>query len=152
MVFEYISGITVKEFINQTGLSAFLAFLTLLDDREKLLEVARLVGTSIGRIHQADIVHGDLTTSNLMVINDSNQNYQIVIIDFGLGMTRPVIEDKAVDLYVLERALISTHPGTEYLVSIFLFPLIRLLLRLRQSSRPINKHGRNLILSSKDLK
>jgi hypothetical protein len=41
---------------------------------------------------------------------------QIHIIDFGLGMTRPVIEDKAVDLYVLERAFLSTHPGSEQLV------------------------------------
>lgn len=85
-----------------------------------MLEIARLVGIAIGKIHEADIVHGDLTTSNLMVVMDSHQNYQIVIIDFGLGMTRPVIEDKAVDLYVLERALISTHPGTEYLVRYFL--------------------------------
>ena len=48
-----------------------------------------------------------------MVKNDTND---VVVIDFGLGMMKPTQEDKAVDLYVLERAFISTHPGSEYLV------------------------------------
>lgn len=43
----------------------------------------------------------------------------IVLIDFGLGLMKPSIEDKAVDLYVLERAFISTHPNSEKLVSSF---------------------------------
>jgi TP53 regulating kinase and related kinases len=108
IIFEFISGTTLKEFISQT------------DDRGQLLEMARLVGNAIGRVHAADIVHGDLTSSNLMVSFSSvpdDQTPRVHLIDFGLGMTRPAIEDKAVDLYVLERALISTHPGSEYLVS-----------------------------------
>lgn len=81
--------------------------------------MAQLVGNAIGRVHAADIVHGDLTSSNLMVstADGDQQPPRVYLIDFGLGMTRPAIEDKAVDLYVLERALISTHPGSEYLVS-----------------------------------
>jgi TP53 regulating kinase and related kinases len=93
-------------------------------------------------MHSIDVVHGDLTTSNMMLRdipsdadfassissmhreekNDSTSRAapHIMIIDFGLGMTRPVIEDKAVDLYVLERAFISTHPGSEYLVCLFI--------------------------------
>jgi tRNA A-37 threonylcarbamoyl transferase component Bud32 len=42
--------------------------------------------------------------------------FQVVLIDFGLGMTQPSVEDRAVDLYVLERAFLSTHPGSEQLV------------------------------------
>lgn len=72
-------------------------------------------------MHDADIVHGDLTTSNLMVQDKSEEegssSSQIVVIDFGLGMMKPTIEDKAVDLYVLERAFISTHPESEYVVA-----------------------------------
>lgn len=45
---------------------------------------------------------------------------KIVVIDFGLGQMKSVIEDKAVDLYVLERAFISTHPGSEHLIGIIL--------------------------------
>ena len=35
------------------------------------------------------------------------------MIDFGLSSVSNKIEDKAVDIYVLKRALISTHPGSE---------------------------------------
>ena len=42
------------------------------------------------------------------------------MIDFGLGQMQAIIEDKAVDLYVLERALSSTHPGSEHLIPIIL--------------------------------
>lgn len=42
-----------------------------------------------------------------------------VLIDFGLSMISTMIDDKAVDLYVLERAFISTHPGSEHIVSVF---------------------------------
>lgn len=38
-------------------------------------------------------------------------------IDFGLGSQKPLVEDKAVDLYVLERAFLSTHPHSQALVS-----------------------------------
>lgn len=36
-----------------------------------------------------------------------------VLIDFGLAFTSTLVEDKAVDLYVLERAFASTHPQSE---------------------------------------
>ncbi|KAK9139951.1 hypothetical protein Scep_009632 [Stephania cephalantha] len=34
---------------------------------------------------------------------------KLVLIDFGLSFTSSLPEDKAVDLYVLERALLSMH-------------------------------------------
>ncbi len=42
------------------------------------------------------------------------------MIDFGLSCVSPKIEDKGVDIYVLKRALVSTHPGSEELFEIFL--------------------------------
>lgn len=47
---------------------------------------------------------------------DGELSTEVVLIDFGLGMMKPTMEDKAVDLYVLERAFVSTHPGSEFLV------------------------------------
>jgi tRNA A-37 threonylcarbamoyl transferase component Bud32 len=38
------------------------------------------------------------------------------LIDFGLSYMSHLPEDKAVDLYVLERAFLSTHPNTEAMV------------------------------------
>lgn len=79
------------------------------------------VGEAVGRLHKADIVHGDLTTSNLMVRRVGDEGGEergegeIVLIDFGLGQVSTQDEDKAVDLYVLERAFSSTHPKAEKL-------------------------------------
>ena len=87
-------------------------------DRDKLLSIAKSVGVAIGKLHDAEIVHGDLTTSNLMIkaTVDGELTSEVMLIDFGLGMMKPTMEDKAVDLYVLERAFTSTHPGSENLV------------------------------------
>jgi TP53 regulating kinase and related kinases len=67
-------------------------------------------------MHDAEIVHGDLTTSNILLRGGETSVQDVVLIDFGLGAMKPTNEDKAVDLYVLERAFISTHPGSEKLV------------------------------------
>ena len=39
----------------------------------------------------------------------------LYMIDFGLSQVTAKTEDKAVDFYVLKRAFISTHPGSELL-------------------------------------
>jgi len=81
-----------------------------------------MVGTEIAKMHLADVIHGDLTTSNMMLrhpssITNSPGIQQLVLIDFGLAYTSTLAEDKAVDLYVLERAFASTHPESEPLFS-----------------------------------
>ncbi|EDO33026.1 predicted protein [Nematostella vectensis] len=77
---------------------------------EKLYELAKEIGVLLAKMHQVDCIHGDLTTSNLLSKNSSNA---ITIIDFGLSSVSSLAEDKGVDLYVLERAFLSTHPNTE---------------------------------------
>jgi TP53 regulating kinase and related kinases len=78
--------------------------------------LADAVGAALAKMHDVNVVHGDLTTSNLMLRDD---NTSLVIIDFGLSYVSKLPEDKAVDLYVLERAFSSTHPQTEALVRLF---------------------------------
>ncbi|KZO97246.1 hypothetical protein CALVIDRAFT_497521 [Calocera viscosa TUFC12733] len=80
-------------------------------------EIMRLIGLEISKMHRADIVHGDLTTSNMMLrrLPAPSTSSEIVLIDFGLSGTSSLVEDKAVDLYVLERAFASTHPDSESL-------------------------------------
>lgn len=77
--------------------------------------LADSIGAALAKMHDVDVVHGDLTTSNLMLRDD---NQSLVIIDFGLSYVSKLPEDKAVDLYVLERAFSSTHPKTEAVVRI----------------------------------
>jgi len=80
----------------------FKDFIETLDDNEKeSLSIA--IGENIGRMHKSDIIHGDITSSNI-IINDKNE---IVFIDFGLGKYSNLIEDKCVDLIVLKKSLQS---------------------------------------------
>lgn len=90
------------------------------------------LGQNIAKMHDCDIIHGDLTTSNMLVkinsyshlsdnktINSILSNLEFdsfYIIDFGLSYVGDKIEDKAVDLYVLKRAIISANPKSEEIV------------------------------------
>ncbi len=78
-------------------------------DIEELISIGREVGTILARMHNCDVIHGDLTTSNII----SGPNGQLTLIDFGLSCVSALVEDKGVDLYVLERAFLSSHPNTE---------------------------------------
>lgn len=72
------------------------------------------VGEIIGLIHKSHIIHGDLTTSNFIVLpTKCGEKIEIAIIDFGLSSVSEKAEEKGVDLYVLERAFVSTHPLLE---------------------------------------
>lgn len=68
------------------------------------LKICREIGRSIAKLHDADIIHGDLTTSN-MILKDN----KIYFIDFGLGFVSAKEEDKAVDLHLLKQALQAKH-------------------------------------------
>jgi len=100
-----------------------------------LVALLRRIGTAVGRLHKVGIVHGDLTTSNMMLKpwergkeptnghntgGDGLLDGEIVIIDFGLASQSTSEEDRAVDLYVLERAFASTHPRAEKLFTAIL--------------------------------
>ncbi|KAF9637639.1 hypothetical protein BFW01_g8535 [Lasiodiplodia theobromae] len=99
----------------------------------ELWDLMTRVGRAVGRMHSVGVVHGDLTTSNLMLRTASSAETAVdahpenaldgtvTIIDFGLAGATIQDEDKAVDLYVLERAFGSTHPAAE--------PLFREVLR-----------------------
>jgi len=97
------------------------------DDGE-LVGLMERVGSAVGRMHGVGIVHGDLTTSNLMLrpksipkvsgdVEEKVLDGEVVLIDFGLASQSTQDEDRAVDLYVLERAFGSTHPRAESLFS-----------------------------------
>jgi TP53 regulating kinase-like protein len=84
-----------------------------------LIDLMWRVGRAVGKLHDIGLVHGDLTTSNLMLEELSalseNLEGEVVLIDFGLATQSVQDEDHAVDLYVLERAFNSTHPQVEEL-------------------------------------
>ncbi|KAJ5492866.1 EKC/KEOPS complex subunit [Penicillium diatomitis] len=96
-------------------------------EEDRVRGLMKRIGFTLGGLHKAGVVHGDLTTSNLMLRSPAQAQRQetglaasavsmegeVVLIDFGLAAQSTQDEDRAVDLYVLERAIGSTHPRSE---------------------------------------
>ncbi len=72
-------------------------------DTSHYVQICEEVGKKVAIIHNNTIIHGDLTTSN-MVFKD-----EVYFIDFGLSFFSHKVEDKAVDLHLLKQALESKH-------------------------------------------
>jgi len=62
------------------------------------------IGFYVARLHNNDLIHSDLTTSNMILFEG-----KLFFIDFGLSFFSSDIEDKAVDIHLLRRVLKSTH-------------------------------------------
>lgn len=73
-------------------------------DLETQKEICRKIGRSIALLHKNDIIHGDLTTSNMILCHE-----KVYFIDFGLGFISKKVEDRAVDLHLLKQALEAKH-------------------------------------------
>jgi TP53 regulating kinase-like protein len=106
IIMEFIPGPSLHDFIDAN----------INDKRDEVTDLAKQLGRILTKIHGLNMVHGDLTTSNI-IVDTSCTPSRLVMIDFGLASTTTSVEDKAVDLYVLERAFSSTHPNTEDIVS-----------------------------------
>ena len=91
IIMEYIEGDVLK---------------SKLDDYspEKRKEICKKIGKQVALMHDNEIIHGDLTTSN-MILNKT----KVYFIDFGLGMISNKDEHKAVDLKLLRQAFDSRH-------------------------------------------
>jgi Kae1-associated kinase Bud32 len=91
LIMEYVRGPTMKEELHS------------LTANKRSLRCNQL-GEVIGLMHEGGAVHGDLTISNILV-----ENGKLYVIDFGLGDLSDELEDKGVDLVLLNRAIKSTH-------------------------------------------
>ncbi len=87
IIMEFIKGPKVRDILEEK-------------DYKKLSEE---IGKKIAILHNNTLIHGDLTTSNMIL------NKEIYFIDFGLSFFSHKIEDKAVDLHLLKQALESKH-------------------------------------------
>ena len=88
---EYLEGRRIKDILNNL-------------DEEERIHICRKIGVGIARLHNNGIIHGDITTSNMILMDD-----RIHFIDFGLGGKNSEVEAKGVDLHVLMEAFESTH-------------------------------------------
>lgn len=106
-----MDSMTVRDYIASTQQSYSHKELEL-----ELEQLAERMGQILAKMHDEDVIHGDLTTSNMLLrCSLENEAPDLVLIDFGLSYISALPEDKGVDLYVLEKAFLSTHPNTETL-------------------------------------
>ncbi|XP_053682946.1 EKC/KEOPS complex subunit TP53RK [Sabethes cyaneus] len=104
---EYLeNAITAKRFVDSVICEG-------IENNPKIGRLAAEIGRVVGILHGRNIIHGDLTTSNMLLDPlegaEAEFPYRLVMIDFGLSCHSLNVEDMGVDLYVLERALLSTH-------------------------------------------
>jgi len=88
---QYVPGPTAKAVLDRGGARA--------------RTLCRDIGRLAGKLHRAGIVHGDLTTSNLIV-----SGARLWAIDFSLGERSSEAEAQGVDLHLLREALVAAHP------------------------------------------
>jgi Kae1-associated kinase Bud32 len=93
---EHIPGKLVKEVLDENQEK----------DQRLCLRLCKEIGEKTAVMHALNIIHHDLTTSN-MILHDTKK--EVYFIDFGLSFTSQKIEDKAVDLHLLLHALQSKH-------------------------------------------
>jgi len=89
---EFVEGQQIKQLLNKIL-------------RDKRQELCMTIGELIGKLHRQGLIHGDLTTSNMILSPED----KIFFVDFGLGEKNSEVEAEGVDLHLMKRALQSTH-------------------------------------------
>jgi TP53 regulating kinase-like protein len=92
IIMEYVEGQQLKQVLNQA---------TKVDRHDLCIKI----GKSVGHLHTYGLIHGDLTTSNMILTSEG----KLVFVDFGLGEKNEELEARGVDLHLMKRALQSTH-------------------------------------------
>jgi len=105
IIMEFIDGKKLSEYLNSFPFT-------------KQKQICKQIGESVAKLHDKNIIHGDLTTSNMILFKKSSplitskkssDSEQIFFIDFGLGFKSHKFEDKAVDIHLLKQALEAKH-------------------------------------------
>jgi len=92
IIMEYIEGQQVKQILNKAS-------------KVDRYDLCLKIGKSVGQLHNHGLIHGDLTTSNMILTPEGN----LFFVDFGLGEKNGELEAQGVDLHLMKRALQSTH-------------------------------------------
>ena len=89
---EFVEGKQVKQLLGNIS-------------KKERQELCVKIGELIGKMHKHGVIHGDLTTSNMILGAEG----KIFLVDFGLGEKNTELEARGVDLHLMKRALQSTH-------------------------------------------
>ncbi|MHA1576556.1 MAG: KEOPS complex kinase/ATPase Bud32 [Candidatus Thorarchaeota archaeon] len=92
IMMDYIEGQTLKDVLKEAG-------------KDEIRRLCTRFGEIVALLHNGDVVHGDPTSSNVIVGTDS----KLWMIDFGLAEFNATVEMKGVDLHLIRRAFETTH-------------------------------------------
>lgn len=65
LTFEYVEGPAVKDIFLDFGSNTVV--------EERMDDIAVQIGDAIGKLHDGGLIHGDLTTSNMLIRHGTNQ-------------------------------------------------------------------------------
>ena len=117
-VFVNVPKIIMVDEINTQIVMEFIPGQRLKEVIETKKELCVSAGKQIRKLHDGGIIHGDLTTSNIIFVKNSSQKEMqerikkqgnLFFIDFGLGYFSKNIEAKATDLVVFKKTFNATH-------------------------------------------
>ena len=92
IIMEFVEGKQIKQILDDLSV-------------KERFYLCQHIGELIGRLHAHGVVHGDLTTSNMIL----NTHGKVIFVDFGLGERSKDLEVLGIDLHLMKRALSSTH-------------------------------------------
>lgn len=99
---EFIDGISLKQYLFSCS------------NENDLIQIGKTIGRDIAKLHDNGITHGDLTSSNILYgTKNPEASDPLIYIDWGLAVATDSANVKAIDLYVLQRALSSTHSNAD---------------------------------------
>jgi Kae1-associated kinase Bud32 len=99
IIMEFVEGTLLRDLVESTPYSK-----EKIGEIRSLSEITRVLGKYAAKLHTGDLIHGDLTTKNVILTKE----HRLVLIDFGLSFVSSRIEDKAEDLHLLKQAFRST--------------------------------------------
>lgn len=100
IIMTYIDGWVFRDLIEKLS-------------REEICSICRTIGIYVAKLHENSIIHGDVTTSNILIDKNSGDVY---LIDFGLTNFVNRLEDQAIDIHIFFRSIESVHYVVENLV------------------------------------
>lgn len=94
LIMTYIDGQVLRDILNK------------LSEDNIICSICRTVGSYVAKLHENSIVHGDVTTGNILIEKGSGDVY---LIDFGLANFIKRLEDQAIDVHIFFRSIESVH-------------------------------------------
>jgi Kae1-associated kinase Bud32 len=107
IILEHLPGPTLRELLERNA-----------ETPDALRGPIRSFGAALGRLHAGGISHGDLTSSN--VLFPDGPDGAAALIDLSMGERSAGVEERGIDLHLVEEDLKGLHPRGEALYRVFL--------------------------------